>query len=428
MVPLKSLSFKTERDIILINILSALLVAVLALYPNSPACIILGLLFILFFPGYVLICALFPREKDLDIVERLALSFGVSIAVTPLIGLTLNYTSFGIRLYPVMLSLFSFILLISLVAIYRRRIVSSEEVFAPLSQISISGWFESREITNESVKFGNEIGNVSLGKISNLCTNKYFLYALMSIAFALLALFVKKNYYGFTILTIYIIIGIIIYLIITLYKFRLSSEYNTQPIWIYIGLILFFVAYGLSIAYLHFFEPYYSKSLCYYILIGICTSAIFLIAQSNKKAYLKTLLPLLVVLLALNIFLSNFIVFPYGTYASGDTHWQTYNIVLPILETGRIPLGYTYTFFPLHQVYVAILAMTTGLDPVRLYQSATGILYAISALFIYLLGRRVLDSTFGIVSMLMYLTTSEIVYLATHAYQFKGLIRFNKRE
>lgn len=266
--------------------------------------------------------------------------------------------------------------------------------------------------------FDGDRGKINLGKISNLCSNKYFLYTLMSIFFAFLALFVKKHYGGYITLAIYSIIGILIYLAITPYKFKQSSEYNTQPIWMYIGLILFFVAYGLSIAYLRFFEPSYGKSLWYYILIGICTSSIFLISQLNKETHLKSLLPFLVVLLGLNIYLSNLIVFPHSAYASGDTHWQIYNMVLPIIENGGIPLDTTYTFYPHHQINVAALAMTTGLDPVLLYLSAIGILYAISALFIYLLGRRILDSKFGIVSMLMYLIAPEIVYLATHAYQF----------
>lgn len=120
----QSLTFKTERDLVLLNILSALLIAAIVFFPDSPARIVLGLPFILFFPGYVLICTLFPREKDLDGVERLALSLGLSIAVTPLIGLALNYTPFGIRLYPVTFSLFLFMLLMSAVAVYRRRTIS----------------------------------------------------------------------------------------------------------------------------------------------------------------------------------------------------------------------------------------------------------------------------------------------------------------
>jgi len=36
--------------------------------------------------------ALFPGKDDLDGIERIALSFGLSIAVVPLMGLALNYT------------------------------------------------------------------------------------------------------------------------------------------------------------------------------------------------------------------------------------------------------------------------------------------------------------------------------------------------
>ncbi len=79
---IQTMSFKTRRDLTLVNILSALLITVIAFFPNSPARIILGLSFILFFPGYVLICALFTRKEDLNLVERLALSMGLSIAVT----------------------------------------------------------------------------------------------------------------------------------------------------------------------------------------------------------------------------------------------------------------------------------------------------------------------------------------------------------
>ena len=59
---------------------------------------VLGLFLVLFLPGYAIIASLFPKQDDLDGIERLALSFGLSIAVTPLIGLLLNYTSYGIKI------------------------------------------------------------------------------------------------------------------------------------------------------------------------------------------------------------------------------------------------------------------------------------------------------------------------------------------
>ena len=136
----RTLSFKTERDLILVNILSALLIAIIAFFPNSSMRIILGLPFILFFPGYVVISALFPGKKDLDIIERLAMSFGLSVAIASFIGLILNYTSFGIRLNPVAFSMLLFTFLISIAAMLRRRRISPRDVFAPLASINISEW------------------------------------------------------------------------------------------------------------------------------------------------------------------------------------------------------------------------------------------------------------------------------------------------
>ena len=130
------IDFKTERDLILVTILSTLLIAVIAFFPDSSVRILLGLPFILLFPGYTLICALFPGKEDLEIVERLALCLWGSVAVTSLIGLALNYTAFGITLYPVAVSLFLFILLMSAVAAYRRRTISQEKAFVPLSLMS----------------------------------------------------------------------------------------------------------------------------------------------------------------------------------------------------------------------------------------------------------------------------------------------------
>ena len=146
---IQTLSFKTKRNVVLINILSALLVAIIISFPNSPLRIILGLPFILFFPGYVLICALFSGRKDLDIVERLALCMGLSIAVTSLIGLALNYTPFGIGLYPVTFSLFLFIVLMSAVAMYRRGPISPNDAFAPFASINMSRRHEIRESKRE---------------------------------------------------------------------------------------------------------------------------------------------------------------------------------------------------------------------------------------------------------------------------------------
>lgn len=89
----------------------------------------LGLVMILFIPGYSLIAALFPAKKDIDGIERAALSFGLSIAVVPLIGLGLNFTPWGIRLDPIVVCLTIFTIICSLAANRRRHDLPAEERF-----------------------------------------------------------------------------------------------------------------------------------------------------------------------------------------------------------------------------------------------------------------------------------------------------------
>lgn len=87
---------------------------------------VVGSIFVLFLPGFATIQALFPTGKELDDIECFVLSIGLSIAITPLIGLLLNYTPWGIRLDPIMTSLSLFTLSIAAAATYRRyKIVST---------------------------------------------------------------------------------------------------------------------------------------------------------------------------------------------------------------------------------------------------------------------------------------------------------------
>ena len=89
---------------------------------------VLGSLFILFLPGFSLVELLFARphthfiwKGELDALERLALSVGLSLALVPLTGLALNYTPWGIRLLPIALSLGSLTIIFSVSALWRKH-------------------------------------------------------------------------------------------------------------------------------------------------------------------------------------------------------------------------------------------------------------------------------------------------------------------
>lgn len=87
---------------------------------------VLGSVFVLFIPGYVAVEALFPKGRELDGIERLALSVGLSLALVPLVGLLLNYTPWGIRLDPIMISLTILTVGLAIVAFARRFRLSVE--------------------------------------------------------------------------------------------------------------------------------------------------------------------------------------------------------------------------------------------------------------------------------------------------------------
>ena len=117
-------------DLVAAIILALVLIALVAFLPDSLARQILGLIFVLFLPGYAATAALFPENEQIDGIERVALSFGLSIAIVPLIGLALNFTPFGIRLDPILASVSAFIIVAALVGWYRRMRLPVDERFA----------------------------------------------------------------------------------------------------------------------------------------------------------------------------------------------------------------------------------------------------------------------------------------------------------
>lgn len=133
---------RVGNELLLLNLLAALLIIIIIFLPPNILRIILGTLFVIFFPGYVLMVTLFPGKGQMGGVERIALSFGMSIAVVPLIGLILNYTPWGIRLESILGAVASFIFIMSLIAWFRRQRLPREERFGAEFHVALP----SREI------------------------------------------------------------------------------------------------------------------------------------------------------------------------------------------------------------------------------------------------------------------------------------------
>lgn len=130
---------------------------------ETPLRVVFGLPFVLFIPGYALIAALFPEageppaeieseqapneaddsrtisDRGIDGIERVALSFGLSIAVVPLIGLVLNFTPWGIRLAPIMVAVSGFTIGMITLAASRRWALPVEDRFT----VPYRSWLQS---------------------------------------------------------------------------------------------------------------------------------------------------------------------------------------------------------------------------------------------------------------------------------------------
>ena len=106
-------------ELLVVDVLTLALVAVIALSPESVFRIIFGLPFALFFPGYALVAVVFPGQNGPGNIMRFTLGVAASFALTAIIGIIFNYTPLGINLYPMLYTLTALTLAASLVAWYR---------------------------------------------------------------------------------------------------------------------------------------------------------------------------------------------------------------------------------------------------------------------------------------------------------------------
>jgi len=124
---------KTYMDLLIVAVI-VLFIDILVLVPALNGYFLrtyLGVLLVLFLPGYALTAAIFPAKKDLEGIERAVISLGLSIALVPTMGLVLNYTTWGIREITLLTGLSVFILLMCAIAYYRRNLLLEEAFEVP---------------------------------------------------------------------------------------------------------------------------------------------------------------------------------------------------------------------------------------------------------------------------------------------------------
>ena len=126
-------NYKTILKIVLIILLTLFILSLVILFFSkldliSSFRIVFGSVYVLFLPGFLISYLFFPKTSELekkgsiDWIERIALSFALSIAVVPLLVFYLNLSGMKIK----ELNFFFVILILSLIflfIIYKKNII-----------------------------------------------------------------------------------------------------------------------------------------------------------------------------------------------------------------------------------------------------------------------------------------------------------------
>lgn len=104
--------------------------------------IVIGLMMVLFWPGYCLQACLFPQRKELEGWERVALSFGLSIGVAAVIAPVMDRLPWGVRFGPVVIAYVAFILICTGMRDYRRRDLPETDYPGALVKLNVITWWK----------------------------------------------------------------------------------------------------------------------------------------------------------------------------------------------------------------------------------------------------------------------------------------------
>jgi uncharacterized membrane protein len=125
----KQYKFPLDLLIMLIWTILTLIFVLIPFLSETFTRVVLGIPMLLFIPGYVLMAVLLPKKNELEGIERIALSFSLSIAAVPLLGLLLNFT-FNTRFLTILLTLCIFTVIFIFIAAFRLGRVPEEDRFS----------------------------------------------------------------------------------------------------------------------------------------------------------------------------------------------------------------------------------------------------------------------------------------------------------
>lgn len=115
------LAMRHDLGFILIFAFLSIIFVLVPPFDQTPIRTLLALPLLLFIPGYALLSLFFPKKDDLTGIERLTFSIVLSIAIVIFDGFALNYTPWGVRPAPIVISIFIMTLTLSLIAVVLKK-------------------------------------------------------------------------------------------------------------------------------------------------------------------------------------------------------------------------------------------------------------------------------------------------------------------
>jgi uncharacterized membrane protein len=110
-------------------------------WPSQTVRLLVGFGFVFYLPGYWLQTALFTHKDDLDDIERVGVSLGLSVAVAPFLAFILDKLPWGLHLWPMLVGECAVTLLFMGVTAWRRAHLATQAAYIPELHIRPRQWW-----------------------------------------------------------------------------------------------------------------------------------------------------------------------------------------------------------------------------------------------------------------------------------------------
>lgn len=146
------LTITIKHELSLATLVNGLMVLLLAVGGSEPPLVlaglrlVVGLVFLLFMPGFLLQSVLFGSSRELNAVERIALSMGLSGALVAALALLLDVLPWGLRLEAMVISVILLTTLLALAGGLRRRATRPEGLL--VIPLDVRSWWIEQDGVN----------------------------------------------------------------------------------------------------------------------------------------------------------------------------------------------------------------------------------------------------------------------------------------